>query len=60
MQITCPKEKRLLTVAGKAGARIEQAMTDGNREKAYHYMRRMYRLLRVVASMREEREIANG
>lgn len=54
------KEKRLLLVAQKAGALEAKAMSEGNRDRAYHFMRRMYRLLRVVASMRNERESSRG
>lgn len=59
-QLQDPKEKRLLLVAQKAGALEAKAMSEGNRDRAYHFMRRMYRLLQVVASMRNEKEAANG
>ena len=54
------KEKRLLLVAQKAGALEAKAMSEGNRDRAYHFMRRMYRLLQVVASLREKEEAARG
>lgn len=54
------KEMRLLLVAQKAGALEIKAMTEGNRQRAYHFMRRMYRLLMVVASLRQEKEAARG
>jgi len=54
------KEKRLLLVAQKAGALEIKAMSEGNRQRAYHFMCRMYRLLRVVASLRQEQEALRG
>lgn len=54
------KEKRLLLVAQKAGALEAKAMSEGNRDRAYHFMRRMYRLLHVVASMRKQKEATRG
>lgn len=50
------KEKRLLLVAQKAGALEAKAMSEGNRDRAYHFMRRMYRLLQVVASIRSVKD----
>jgi hypothetical protein len=49
-----PKEKRLRSLARRAGVEVDKAMSKGQREKAYHFMRRMYRLLNVVASLREQ------
>lgn len=50
------KEKRLLLVAQKAGALEAKAMSEGNRDRACHFMRRMYRLLQVVASIRSVKD----
>lgn len=48
------KEKRLQLLAKRAGVLIDKAMSQGQRDRAYHFMRRMYRLLNVVASLREQ------
>lgn len=50
------KEKRLLLVAQRAGVLEAKAMSEGNRDRAYHFMRRMYRLLQVVASIRSVKD----
>lgn len=54
------KEKRLLLVAQKAGALEIKAMDQGDRNRAYHFMRRMYRLLQVMATLRAQRERSHG
>lgn len=55
-----PKEERLRLLAERAGASEAQALIhEGNREKAYHFMRRMYRLRNVRASLLIQ-EAANG
>lgn len=50
------KEKRLQSLARRAGDLEIKAMDAGQRDRAYHFMRRMYRLLEVLASLREEKE----
>lgn len=45
------KEMRLLLVAQKAGALEIKAMNAGNRNRAYHFMNRMYRLIAVRATL---------
>lgn len=45
------KEKRLLLVAQRAGALEIKAMDAGNRNRAYHFMNRMYRLIAVRAAL---------
>lgn len=46
------KEKRLQALAKRAGVRLAEALTEGNKPKAQHFKARMYRLLNVVASLR--------
>lgn len=48
------KEKRLQALAKHAGVRLAEAHGQGNKPKAQHFMARMYRLLNVVASLREQ------
>ncbi|MGU3629861.1 hypothetical protein [Comamonas sp. C24C] len=48
------KEGRLLSLARRAGDLEIKAMQAGQRDRAYHFMRRMYRLLDLVAALREQ------
>ena len=57
---TCDKEKRLQSLARRAGDLEIKAMDAGQRDRAYHFMRRMYRLLEVLASLRAEEEASRG
>lgn len=53
------KEKRLQALAKRAGVRLAEELTKGNKPKAQHFKARMYRLLQCVASLREQ-EATNG
>ena len=53
------KKIRLQSLARRTGVEVDKAMSQSEREKAYHFMRRMYRLLNVVASLRGQ-EASNG
>ncbi|MDH0899660.1 hypothetical protein N5C12_09885 [Comamonas aquatica] len=53
------KEKRLQALAKRAGVRLAEALTEGNKPKAQHFKARMYRLLNVVASLRVQ-EVARA
>ena len=46
------KEKRLQLLAQLAGIRVEEAMSEGNRGKAYVFMNRMYRIQAMLATLR--------
>ncbi|MDL5036823.1 hypothetical protein QRD40_10740 [Comamonas sp. Y6] len=48
------KEKRLQSLARRAGDLEIKAMDAGQRDRAIHFMRRMYRLLELLASLREQ------
>ena len=48
------KEKRLQALAKRAGVRLAEAHSQGNKTKAQHFKARMYRLLQCVASLREQ------
>lgn len=54
------KEKRLQSLARRAGDLEIKAMNAGQRDRAYHFMRRMYRLLDVLASLHQEEEASRG
>ena len=45
------KEKRLQSLARHAGEMLIKAMDAGNRNRAYHFMNRMYRLIAVRATL---------
>ena len=50
-----PKEERLRLLAERAGVLEAKALIhESNRDRAYHFMRRMYRLRNVRASLREQ------
>lgn len=54
------KEKRLRSLARRAGDLEIKAIDAGQRDRAYHFMRRMYRMLQMAASLREKEEAARG
>ncbi|WP_120967862.1 hypothetical protein [Comamonas sp. lk] len=54
------KEKRLQSLARRAGDLEIKAMDAGQRDRAYHFMRRMYRLLEVQAVLLKEKEASRG
>lgn len=54
------KEKRLQALAKRAGVRLAEAHGQGHQSKAQHFKARMYRLLKVVASLRDEKEASRG
>lgn len=54
------KEKRLRLLAKRAGDLEIKAMAEGNRDRACHFMQRMYRLLQEAASLRKELEANHG
>lgn len=56
VELAAQKEKRLLLVAQKAGALEIKAMDAGNRNRAYHFMNRMYRLIAVRATLKEKND----
>lgn len=60
VQDSCTKEKRLQSLARRAGDLEIKAMDAGQRDRAYHFMHRMYRLLEVLASLRNEEEACRG
>lgn len=53
------KEKRLQALAKRAGVRLAEAHSQGNKTKAQHFKARMYRLLNVVAILRSQ-EVTNA
>ena len=60
VQDSCTKEKRLQSLARRAGDLEAKAMAEGNRSRAVHFMQRMYRFLRAAASLRKEKEASRG
>ena len=55
-----PKEKRLQSLARRAGDLLIKAMDAGLRDRAYHFMRRMYRMQGEQATAKEEQEARRG
>ena len=54
------KEKRLQSLARRAGELEIKAMTEGNRDRARHFMRRMYRMQGELARLENEKEASRG
>ncbi|WP_417285047.1 hypothetical protein [Comamonas sp.] len=54
------QEKRLQSLVRRAGDLEIKVMDAGLRDRAYHFMRRIYRLLDVLASLRKEKEASRG
>ncbi|WP_284335417.1 hypothetical protein [Comamonas sp. NoAH] len=50
------KEKRLQALAKRAGVKLAEAHSQGHQSKAQHFKARMYRLLKVVASLRSQED----
>ena len=50
------KEERLQSLARHAGEMLIKAMDAGNRNRAYHFMNRMYRLIAVRATLGEKND----
>ena len=55
VQDSCTKEKRLQSLARRAGDLLIKAMDAGLRDRAYHFMRRMYQLLEAQAKLQKEK-----
>lgn len=48
------KEKRLQSLARRAGELEVKAMAEGNRSRAVHFMQRMYRMQGELARLEKE------
>lgn len=48
------KEKRLRSLARRAGELEVKAMAEGNRSRAVHFMQRMYRMQGELARLEKE------
>lgn len=54
MHTPVTKEKRLQSLARRAGELEVKAMAEGNRSRAVHFMQRMYRMQGELARLEKE------